>query len=76
MAQASSYVIRIYRRGFSTLEGLVEDSRTGEQRSFSKMEELWSILQGASSSPGKRQSARSESSAGIGGGGDKSRGSE
>lgn len=69
MVQSSSYVIRIYRRGFSTLEGLIEDSGTGERKSFSKMEELWSILQG---SGGPRRGLSTDSSDGTDGEGGKS----
>lgn len=44
MRQPHHYVVRIYRRGFSTLEGLVEDVRSGTEHAFSTMEELWRLL--------------------------------
>jgi hypothetical protein len=39
-----SYIVRIYRRGFRSLVGLVEDPKSGEQWRFKNMEELWAVL--------------------------------
>ena len=39
-----SYVIRIYRRYDNQLEGLIEQSLTGERRLFHSAEELWTAL--------------------------------
>ena len=44
MRQPRTYVVRVYRQGARNLAGVVEDARTGEQRSFSSMQELWSSL--------------------------------
>lgn len=44
MRQPRSYIVRIYRQGARNLTGVVQDARTGEQRPFSTMQELWSLL--------------------------------
>ena len=44
MARPYHYVVRIYRRGYASLEGLVEDTCTGAERRFSTAEQLWSLL--------------------------------
>lgn len=44
MHQPRSYIIRIYRQGARNLTGVVEDARTGEQRQFSSMQDLWTLL--------------------------------
>ena len=44
MPQPKSYIVRIYRQGARSLNGVVEDARNGEQRSFSSMQELWALL--------------------------------
>jgi len=46
MGQPHNYVVRIYRRGFASLEGLIEDSRTGNEQPFSSIEQLWALLRG------------------------------
>lgn len=46
MGQPHNYVVRVYRRGFESLEGLVEDTRTGAERPFSSIEQLWTLLRG------------------------------
>lgn len=46
MGQPRNYVVRIYRRGFENLEGLVEDTRTGAEQPFSSIEQLWALLRG------------------------------
>ncbi len=38
------YVVRIYRRGYARLEGLVEDARTGNAQAFANVEQLWTLL--------------------------------
>jgi len=42
--QPRSYIVRVYRQGARSLNGVVEDARTGEQRPFSSMQELWTLL--------------------------------
>jgi hypothetical protein len=42
--QPRSYIVRVYRQGARSLNGVVEDARTGEQRPFSNMQELWVLL--------------------------------
>ena len=44
MRQPRSYIVRVYRQGARSLTGVVEDVRTGEQRPFSSMQELWVLL--------------------------------
>ncbi len=44
MRQPRSYIVRVYRQGARSLNGVVEDARTGEQRSFATMQELWTLL--------------------------------
>jgi hypothetical protein len=61
MQQPKNYVVRIYRQGARTLTGVVEDVRSGEQRPFSNMQELWMLLRrpcSASSVPLSRSPAR------------------
>jgi hypothetical protein len=49
MRQPRSYIIRIYRQGARSLNGVVEDARTGEQRPFSSVQDLWTLLRRPSS---------------------------
>lgn len=42
--QPRSYIVRVYRQGARSLNGVVEDARSGEQRPFSNMQELWVLL--------------------------------
>ena len=42
--QPRSYIVRVYRQGARSLNGVVEDARSGEQRPFSNMQELWMLL--------------------------------
>ena len=44
MRQPRSYVVRVYRRGFRTLGGIVEDTVTGAQRPFRDADELIALL--------------------------------
>lgn len=44
MRQPRSYIVRVYRQGARSLTGVVEDARTGEQRPFSNVQELWALL--------------------------------
>ena len=39
-----SYIVRVYRQGARSLNGVVEDARTGDQRPFSNVQELWALL--------------------------------
>ncbi len=48
MRQPRSYIVRVYRQGARSLTGVVEDPRTGEQRPFSNMQDLWFLLRHAS----------------------------
>jgi hypothetical protein len=47
--QPKTYIVRIYRQGARSLNGVVEDARSGEQRAFSSMPELWALLRHSSS---------------------------
>ena len=51
MRQPRSYIVRVYRQGARSLNGVVEDARTGEQRPFSNMQELWALLRRPSFGP-------------------------
>ena len=53
MRQPKNYVVRIYRQGARSLTGVVEDVRSGEQRPFSNMQELWMLLRRPSRSPAR-----------------------
>lgn len=44
MRQPRSYIVCVYRQGARSLNGVVEDARTGEQRPFSSVQELWLLL--------------------------------
>ena len=44
MRQPRSYIVRVYRQGARNLVGVVEDARTGGQKPFSNIQELWSLL--------------------------------
>ena len=44
MRQPRSYIVRIYRQGARSLTGVVEDTRTGEQRTFSSVQTLWALI--------------------------------
>lgn len=44
MRQPRSYIVRVYRQGARSLTGVVENARTGEQRPFSSMQDLWMLL--------------------------------
>jgi len=46
MRQPRSYVVRIYRRGFQALSGIVEDAHTGGKRAFRDVSELSELLRG------------------------------
>lgn len=39
-----SYIVRIYRQGFASLVGVVEDADTAGSRSFSSLAELGALL--------------------------------
>ena len=44
MREPRSYIVRIYRHGFRTLAGVVEDPHSGGERSFRNVEELLALL--------------------------------
>jgi len=44
MAEPRSYIVRIYRQGYRTLAGTVEDATTQGQRPFRDAEELAALL--------------------------------
>jgi hypothetical protein len=62
MREPRSYVVRIYRQGFRSLSGTVEDTATTAQRHFRNEEELLSVLRGFNAqapSPSRRKQFRS-----------------
>ena len=57
-----SYIVRIYRRGFRTLSGVIEDTRTNAQQPFRDTDELIAMLRASDSRaprPGCRGRVRS-----------------
>lgn len=44
MRVPDSYIVRIYRKGFRTLSGVVEDTRNGGVRGFRSADELLALL--------------------------------
>jgi len=42
--QPRSFIVRVYRQGARSLTGVVEDARTGEQRPFYSVQDLWTQL--------------------------------
>jgi hypothetical protein len=44
MRVPDSYIVRIYRKGFRTLSGIVEDTHSGGVRAFRSVEELVVLL--------------------------------
>ncbi len=62
MRTPRSYIVRIYRRGFRTLSGVIEDTRTNTQQPFRDIEELLAVLRAPDSRappPGCRGKIRS-----------------
>jgi hypothetical protein len=44
MRDPRSYIVRIYRQGFRSLSGVVEDTHSGGMRSFHSAEKLLALL--------------------------------
>jgi hypothetical protein len=44
MRVPDSYIVRIYRKGFRTLSGVVEDTHSGGTRAFRSADELMTLL--------------------------------
>jgi hypothetical protein len=44
MREPRSYIVRIYRRGYQSLSGVVEDTHTSGQRAFHSIQELSALL--------------------------------
>jgi hypothetical protein len=53
-----SLIVRIYRHGYATLAGVVEDAATGVERSFVNPEELWEAVQSMVAMKPKRRRRR------------------
>jgi hypothetical protein len=56
MREPGSYIVRIYRQGFQTLCGVVEDTRSGATRAFRSGEELLALLRSRTSVSRRPQS--------------------
>ena len=68
MREPRSYIVRVYRQGYATLSGLVEDTQTGSKRPFRDIQQLSALLRGkaedlppkstgrSSNQPGRRKS--------------------
>lgn len=46
MREPRSYVVRVYRQGYRSLCGIVEDTRTGQARAFRDVQQLTALLRG------------------------------
>jgi hypothetical protein len=44
MREPRSYIVRIYRQGYRTLSGIVEDTHTTSERPFRNTRELFALL--------------------------------
>jgi hypothetical protein len=55
MRQPRSYIVRIYRQGFRSLAGMVEDTRSGGGRPFRSAEELLALLRVPAGQPPRRR---------------------
>jgi hypothetical protein len=44
MREPRSYIVRVYRQGFRTLTGIVEDTRSSAKRPFRSAEDLLALL--------------------------------
>lgn len=44
MREPRSYIVRIYRQGFRTLAGVVEDTHSGAAQPFRNTEELLALV--------------------------------
>ncbi len=44
MREPRSFIVRIYRRGFRTLSGVIEDTSTNTQQPFRDIDELIAML--------------------------------
>jgi hypothetical protein len=47
MREPRSFIVRICRRGFSSLEGFIEDPQGLVEYRFASMDELWAVLRRA-----------------------------
>ncbi len=57
MREPRSYIVRIYRQGYRSLSGIVEDTHTSSQQPFRNTQELIALLRGpiANTAPIERQ---------------------
>jgi hypothetical protein len=46
MREPRSYVVRVYRQGYRSLCGVVEDTRTGQTHPFRDVRQLTTLLRG------------------------------
>ena len=44
MREPRSYIVRIYRQGYRSLSGIVEDAHTGGKQPFRNIQELATLL--------------------------------
>ena len=44
MREPRSYIVRIYRQGYRSLSGIVEDTHTSNQQPFRNIQELLALL--------------------------------
>jgi hypothetical protein len=51
MREPRSYIVRIYRQGYRSLAGTVEDTRSGTSRGFRNTRELAVLLRGSIQAP-------------------------
>lgn len=46
MREPRSYIVRVYRQGYGTLSGIVEDTHTGSKWPFRDIRQLSALLRG------------------------------
>jgi hypothetical protein len=62
MHEPRSYIVRIYRQGYRSLSGIVEDTQTGRTRAFRNTRQLSALLRGSVAIPpstGRKAKSRS-----------------
>jgi hypothetical protein len=63
MHEPRSYIVRIYRQGYRSLSGIVEDTQTGRTRAFRNTRQLSALLSGSTTSLAATRSAQAQSDA-------------
>jgi hypothetical protein len=61
MRAPESYIVRVYRRGFRSMAGVLEHPATGRQRPFMGIQELWDLLRTSCRAPKRPPKSASRS---------------